>query len=102
MKTNHGGSRNHSSDDNVISREVAKGLGPTRAVVGEGIPLEEGSVEHVCVVNKQLKMFKSNLGSEGQTSQVLEETIKAISQKMNDDVLLLGDIAQQHGNAQHQ
>jgi len=47
-------------------------------------------------------MFKSNLGSEGQTSQVLEETIKAISQKMNDDVLLLGDIAQQHGNAQHQ
>jgi hypothetical protein len=74
--------------------EVAKGLEPTRAVVGEGIPLEEGSVEHVCIVNKLLKIFKSDLGSEGQTSQVLEETIKAIRPKTNDDVLLLGNIAQ--------
>jgi hypothetical protein len=53
-----GGSRNHGGDDDAISHEVAKGLEPTRAVVGEGFPLEEGSVERVGVV-------KNELGSEG-------------------------------------
>ena len=52
-----GGSRNHGSDDDAISREVAKGLKPTRAVVGEGIPLKEGSAERVCIVNILLKIF---------------------------------------------
>ena len=89
-----GGSRNHGSNDNAISCKVTKGLEPTRAVVGEGIPLEEGSVECVCIVNKLSKIFKSDLGSEGRTSQVLEETIKAICLKMNDDVLLLRNIVQ--------
>jgi len=37
-----GGSRNHGGDDNAISHEVAKGLEPTRMVVREEIPLEEG------------------------------------------------------------
>lgn len=93
-----GGSRNHGSDDDAISREVAKGLESTKAVVGEGIPLKEGSVECVCVVNNLLKILKSDLGSEGRTSQVLEEMIKAIRPKANDDVLLFGNIAQRPGN----
>ena len=94
-----GGSRNHCSGDDVISHKVTKGLEPTRAVVGEGIPLEEGSVECVCIVNKLLKIFKGNLGSERRTLQVLEEMIKAIHLKMNDDVLLLRNIVQQCRNA---
>jgi hypothetical protein len=44
----------------------------------------------VCVVNKLLKIFNSDLGSEGRTSQVLEETIKVIRPKTNDDILLSG------------
>jgi hypothetical protein len=59
-----GGSRNHCSGDDVISHKVTKGLEPTRAVVGEGIPLEEGSVECVCIVNKLLKIFKMYCFSE--------------------------------------
>jgi hypothetical protein len=51
-------------DDDAISHEVTKGLKPTRAVVREGIPLE-GSVERVGVVNKLLKILKSEFGSEG-------------------------------------
>jgi hypothetical protein len=47
-------------------------------------------------------IHSSNLGSEEQTSQVLEEMIKAIRPKTNDDVLLLGNIAQRRRNAQCQ
>jgi hypothetical protein len=48
----------------------------------------KGSVEHVGIVNKLLKILKSKLESEGWTSQVLEEMIKAVCLKTNDDVIL--------------
>jgi hypothetical protein len=48
----------------------------------------KGSVEHVSIVNKLLKILKSELGSEGWTLQVLKEMIKAVHPKMNDNVVL--------------
>ena len=36
--------RYHGSNDNAISCEVIKGLGPTRAIILEHIPFKEGSV----------------------------------------------------------
>jgi hypothetical protein len=63
-------SRNHGSNDNTTSREVAKSLQPTHVIVLECIPLEKGHVESVCVVDKLLKVLQGNLGNEGRAPQV--------------------------------
>jgi len=60
-----GGSRNYGGNDNIILYRVTKGQKPTRVVVGEGIPLKKGRVECVGIVNKLLKILKSELESEG-------------------------------------
>jgi hypothetical protein len=64
------------SNDNKISREVAKSLWPTHAIVIECIPLEKGCVESACIVDKLLKILQGNLGNEGRASQVLEKLME--------------------------
>jgi hypothetical protein len=51
--------------NDAISREVAKSLEPTSAIVLECIPFEKGSVKSVGVINEFLKILQGNLGSEG-------------------------------------
>jgi hypothetical protein len=52
--------------------EVAKSIEPTCTIIQERVPLEKGCVKSVCVMNKLLKVFQRNLGSEGRASQILE------------------------------
>jgi hypothetical protein len=79
--------RYHDGNDDGISHMVAKGLKPTRAIFFERIPFEESSVKCVCVVNGFLEAFQGDLGRGGRTSQVPEETIKAVGPGRNDDIL---------------
>jgi hypothetical protein len=94
--------RNHGGDDNAIPREVAKSFKPTRAIILERIPLEKGRVKSVSVIYKFLEIFQGNLGSEGRPPQILEKAIKAIGPETNDDVVLVGYIAQRGRNASRQ
>ena len=84
----------HGGNDDAISRKIAKGLEPVGTIVREGVPFEEGGVESVGVVNEFLKVFKRNLGSERRSPQVLQEAIKTVGPKTNDDVVFLRNTAQ--------
>ena len=79
-------SRYHDSNDS----RGRQGLKPTRAVFFVRISFEESSVKCVRVVNEIPETIQSGPGHGRRTSQVLEETIKAVGRKTNDDVLFLG------------
>jgi hypothetical protein len=87
-------SRNHGSNDDTISREVARSPQPTRAIVLECIPLEKSHVESVCVVDKLLKELQGNLGNEGRAPQVLEKSMETVGPEANDDVIFVGYVSQ--------
>jgi hypothetical protein len=92
----------HSSNEDAISREVAKGLEPTRAIFFECVPFEERSVEGVCIVNEFLEVFQGDLGRGRRTPQVLEETMEAVGPEANNDIVFLGYVFERRGNARCQ
>jgi len=57
--------RYHGSNDDAILCEVIKGLRPTRAIILEHIPFEEGSVKCVGVVDEFLEIFQDDPGCGG-------------------------------------
>ena len=59
----------------------------------EGIPLdsEKRGVKSVCVINKFLKVFIANLGSERIELQILDEAIETVGPEANDYVVLVGE-----------
>jgi len=67
----HGGY--HGSNDDVISCEVIKGLGPTRAIILERIPFEEGSVKCVGGVDEFQEIFQGDPGRRRGTEEEEEE-----------------------------
>ena len=77
----HGGY--HGSNNDAISCEVIKGLRPTRAIILECIPFEEGSVKCIGIVDEFLEIFQGNLGCRRGTLQVLKEMVEAVGPKAN-------------------
>jgi len=73
----------HRIHEDTTSREVARSLEPTRAVVLECIPFEKGCVESVCVITEFLKVFQGDIGSEGRAPQVLEQAVETVGSKAN-------------------
>ena len=65
--------RYHGSNDDVISCEVIKGLRPTRTIILECIPFEEGSVKCEGVVDEFLEIFQGNSGHRRGTEEEEEE-----------------------------
>jgi hypothetical protein len=72
---------------------TTKSLEPTCTIIQESVPLDKGRVESVCVIDKFLKVFIGNMGSEGRAPQILEEAIETVSPEANDYVVLLGYIS---------
>ena len=93
------GTRNHHSNDNAIPCKVTESLEPTSTIIQETIPLEKRCVEAVCIIDKFLNVFQSDLGREGRASQILEEAIKVIGPEANDYVVLLGYVSKRSGDA---
>jgi len=77
----HGGY--HGSNDDVILCKVIKGLGPTRTIILERIPFEEGSVKCEGIVDEFLEIFQGNPRCGRGTLQVLKEMVEAVGPKAN-------------------
>jgi hypothetical protein len=90
MQTHAVGLSHRGSNNNTISREVAKRLEPTHAIGLKCVLFEEGRVESVSVINEFLKIFQGNLGSEGRPPQVLEKAIETICPQADDNVVFVG------------
>ena len=92
----------HGSNDDAIPREVAKGLEPTRAIILERIPFEEGGVKCVGVVDEFLEIFQGDLRRGRGTPQVLEEAVKAVGPKANNNIVFLGYVFERRGDVGRQ
>ena len=79
----------HGSNDDAISREVAKGLEP---------PFKGGSVKRVGVVDELLEIFQGDLGRGRGMPQVLKETVKVVGPKANNDIAFLRYVFERCGN----